>query len=288
MHTLENDYLRVNIRKLGAKVCSVISKREGTEREILYQPKNDPAELKPQRGDEYDERHAWGADICIPSVSACCYRGDGMDLKVSDHGNFWTEEFSVKSSNPNLISMTAKVESIVLTIEVILKGSSIIRRYILSNNAKGRLPFIFADHFLLPINENIAPSEYLDFGKIRDFVLEYSYGGKLGKKGSKISWPIQRTSPYADKLFAKIQKDAKGFYSVAYSNAGYRVVLSSKELPYVGYWHTEGGWKGEYNLGLELTNASSDNLEEAIDRGQAWWVGPRQSSQFSITTDIAW
>lgn len=96
--------------------------------------------------------------------------------------------------------------------------------------------------------------------------------------------------PFADKLFSKLEPDKDGTYHVSYKGnikgEKTNIKLSSKELEYIGYWHTEGGWNKQYNLGLELTNTHRDNLRDAVKEKTVWWISPSASKSWSINLQI--
>ncbi len=283
MISLENKFLQLQIRPLGAKITSFKYKASRNPIEILYTPKDDFKNLLPQEGDIFDERFAWGADICAPSVAACEVQIDDYLLKVEDHGNFWTKEFQIKDSFGDSALLSASTDAFRIDIKFDLVKSKLVRSYEVTNLTKYKLPFTFADHLLLLINRESEPDNYLDFGNIDQFDLEYSYNENLGKKGDEVPWPIVRRKPFADKLFAKLNEGSK----VEYRNRGLEIDFSSDALDYLGYWHTEGGWKDEHNLGLELTNTNFDNLKEGVERDSVWWIGAGSSKKFAVNMDIS-
>jgi hypothetical protein len=68
--------------------------------------------------------------------------------------------------------------------------------------------------------------------------------------------------------------------------SGLKLTFSSKELDWLGHWLTEGGWNGEYNIGIELTNANDDALSRAVKNGTGWQIAPGQTKTFSISLTV--
>lgn len=308
-----NRKILITIRLLGAKMVGLKYFAGKNPIELLYLPvaENKKDKLKfnrlPKRGDVFDETRAWGGDICAPTVSKCIFKAgcqncecescEKHEMKAQDHGDFWTVPFKIKKQGKTSVVLSGDSKEFRLEIEFKLKGSSLLRTYKVTNLTKYKLPFTFADHLLLPINDRLDPSEYIDLPRVRKMRVEWSFREKLGAKNSMANWPLKRKKPFADKLFAPLKKGRDGVFLVrykGYSNYnGYNLELSSKELSWIGYWHTEKGWpasstgkNGQSNLGLELTNTDRDNLTECVESGKVWWIQPGKSKKWGIRLKV--
>ncbi len=257
----------------------------------------------------FDENMAWGGDICAPSVSKCEVKVGDYVMRVGDHGDFWTSKFSLKKQTKTSVILVGETKEFYLEVKFTLKNKELIRDYKVTNKIKFKLPFTFADHLLLPVT-NVTLER--NSGKMR---VEWSYQNKLGQKGDMISWPVKRQKPFADKLFMKLKKDKKGNFSIFCLchcepefiegeaipsdlrlprrfaprndiNNNYNLYFSSPELQYLGYWHTEGGWHNQTNMGLELTNTDRDSLAEAAEAGTVWWIAPQKSKKWHILLKV--
>ena len=294
--SLKNSFFSLSLRSFGAKMTSFKFKQEGKETELLYLPPNPPNSPKlPNPGDVFDQNSAWGGDICLPTVAMCEVKLGNYLLKSNDHGDFWTTEFKIKKHSNNAATLVGQTREFGLEVDFSLQGASLIRSYTITNLTKFRLPFIFADHLLLPVGEVNLPH-------VKKMFVEWSYDNKLGKKGEIINYPLKREKPFADKLFSPLKKKY-GYYCAGYKiynryNNYILLTLSSKELSFLGYWHTEGGWPAsakasagkhdQYNLGLELTNSNSDNLKESVKSGKVWWIKPGSNLTWSIELTVIW
>ena len=164
------------------------------------------------------------------------------------------------------------------------------REYEVINNTRHKLPFTFADHLLLPLNKDKNPQAYLKFPGVEKMRVEWSFNKLLGEKNDVVSWPLLRKGIFADKLFGLLKKDSEGKYFLEYQNSidgkEYRLQFSSQELPYLGYWQTNGAWHGGYNLGVELTNTDRDNLAEGVKENKLWWIDAGKSKKWSIDLEV--
>lgn len=284
MVVLRNDSLTLFLRPLGAKITSLRYQNQ----ELLYLPSKSVKTL-PKPGDVFDEKMAWGADICAPSVAQCSFTSpecEGYKMNIGDHGDFWTTKFSVKKQSKTSVTLLGQSKEFQLVVTLRLQGVTLKRSYTVTNITKYTLPFTFADHFLIPVNEKLKPEEYLTFPSVKGLKVEWSYQDKLGKKGSVTKWPLVRKQPFADKLFFLLKKSNNGEYWSSYKNNRLKLVFSSQELNYLGYWQTEGGWNNSYNLGLELSNTNADSLQEAMSSGKVWFIKPGKNKKWSINLEI--
>ncbi len=279
MVVLKNDSLKISLRLLGAKITSLCFLNKQKAAEFLYQPTNKEFySVEPKPGDTFDQKMAWGADICVPSVARCELKppsrwnsfepGNSYTMRVGDHGDFWTTEFQVAKKNNNRVTLVGKTKEFQLIVTFLLQGSTLIRGYRITNLTKYTLPFTFADHFLVPIQKVLI-------SKKTKMKVEWSYKNKLGQKNDQIVWSVKRTKPLADKLFYKAAKASTE-----------TLIFSSPELKYVGYWETQGGWNNQYNLGMELTNTNCDSLEEACKTNKVWRLKPGKSKKWTILLSL--
>lgn len=275
---LQNSTLSLAVLPLGAKIASL--KYHG--RELIFLPSQGVIDnYSPQKDQVFDETVAWGGDICAPSVSACTVTIDNYSFEVSDHGNFWATTFTRVPGEE--LHMEGVTRDFTLRVKFSLKDNVLQRSYEVINNSKYKLPFTFADHLLLPVNK-------VEFPGVEKMRLEWSYNNLLGKKDDMVNWPLSRTGVFADKLFAKINQPA------TYHTKDLILTFSSPDLPYVGYWETQGGWphfakasrgkNNSYNLGIELTNTDRDNLAEGVKENTVWWIKQGESKKWSIDLEI--
>jgi|GEM_PF-3742447 len=302
MIVLHNGQLQAMVSPRGAKLVSLSwLTPDGTAVELL-QPSVDPLRRPQVLGEVFDERQAWGGDICAPSVSACKFDFEGYHLTVGDHGDFWQKHFQVddcsRSSHSSSSyaeaasedkSLRAQSKEFTLTVCYSLEGSQLFRHYTVTNRTQVPLPFLFADHLLFPVDEwdgleIMAPVE----GQYR---VESSFADKLGRRGDQVEFPRRRVPPFADKLFASLvaaeTKEYSGGWKVCRDGQELWVTLSSRELAFLGYWHTEGGWHDQYNFGLELTSSPHDDLQQAVADGSAWILPPGERRSWAIRLEVS-
>ncbi|RJR15673.1 hypothetical protein C4579_01820 [Candidatus Microgenomates bacterium] len=279
---LRNTDISLTILLIGAKVVSLIYKST----ELLYT--KFPCDYNPKSNDIFDEKVAWGGDICFPSVAKSSLALSDATYQIGDHGNFWHKEFEIIELKKDSVTLRANDSFFELTVQFKLQDNELIRNYAMRNISSHALPYIFADHLLLPVNKGEDPKNYIQFPGSEDMHVEYSYGDKF-RKGSLIQWSQKRQQPFADKLFGKLTRNSQNDYSFSYTrilpDKKIRLEFSSPNFPYVGYWHTEGGWNNEYNLGLEFTNCAADDVSKIRSESAILHAG--MSTEFIISLIIS-
>lgn len=278
---LKNDTIEVKLLPLGAKIVSLVFESA----ELLYtKPFNS---YNPKPGDTFDEKVAWGGDICFPSVAKTTLKLENSIYEIQDHGNFWTKEFEIVEQQIDSVKIQANDGFFELIFEVKLQDNQIIRNYAFKNISSHPLPFVFADHLLLPINWGMEARDYIHIPDCEKMLVEYSYGEHF-KKGEWIDWRQNRKQPFADKLFGKLTKNKNKKFSFSYDrilkNKKINLEFSSPDFPYIGYWHTEGGWNNESNLGLEFTNGMFDDAKMLSEEKS--FLNPEERSQYSINLKL--
>lgn len=73
-----------------------------------------------------------------------------------------------------------------------------------------------------------------------------------------------------------------------YPAEGMAVVLTydPAQLPYLGFWVTAGGFKGEYNCALEPSTGWYDSVDCARRQGCCPVLEPGQEQSFSMTIRV--
>ena len=277
--------------EIGGKIASI---RIG-ERELLQTP------LAPIEARDYtmgfDESDASGWDECLPSVSACAIKTPAGIAEIPDHGDLWRVEWrragsrdqEVGSNEPadaslfltgTCFSLPLKLERSLNLIEV---GESwrLTLNYKLLNMSSETIPWSWAAHPLFAVEEG---DRFVLPDSIKTLRLEGSGGGRLGKGGEMVAWPLATLangsttdlsiaaspdSGIGDKLFAGPLEPTENWCELIRPSAGVRILVTFDAVatPYLGLWICYGGWPEKPGpkqvcVAMEPSTAPVDSLAE--------------------------
>jgi galactose mutarotase-like enzyme len=282
----------------------------------------------------FDASDASGWDECLPSVGACTVQTADGRAQIPDHGDLWrvewknegignreqgTENTAGKSSlangkSPASITLRGECFSLPLVLERRLAVSELAVSekdggwrldldYKLTNLGRSPVPWSWAAHPLFtaqPGDRVILPDS------IDSLRLEGSGGGRLGKAGDTVGWPIatlagggttdlsvaQRPeSGIGDKLFAGPLSEKQNWCALERPSAGLGIRVSFDPIatPYLGLWICHGGWPDRPGpkqtcVALEPSTAPVDSLAQT-----GWWsrlLGPGECSEWTMRVDL--
>ena len=247
----------------------------------------------------FDEGDASGWDECLPSVAACVLENGGAALEIPDHGDLWRVEWERRGAGNReqgtgrnggaeaSVTLTGRCFSLPLELERTLSlsemegGWRLNLNYRLKNTGPDPVPWSWAAHplFVVAKGDRIVLAE-----TIRSMKLEGSGGGRLGKGGDTVAWPIARLSDggaadlsvaeaedsgIGDKLFAGPLKADENWCILERPSAGIRIRVrfDSSATPYLGLWICYGAWPEKAGpkqvcVAMEPTTAPVDSLAE--------------------------
>lgn len=270
----ENVLIRVGdcavtvLPRLGGKIASI---RIG-ERELLQTPLAPIAPRTLTMG--FDAGDASGWDECLPSVAACEVEFAGARVPVPDHGDLWRVEWTGPRSEIRdqgsgsiekreaSVTLIGRCFSLPLELErrveicEMHQGWRLSLNYRLRNTGGHAVPWSWAAHPLFAAEEGdriVLPESIM---KLR---LEGSGGGRLGKGGDTVGWPVATLtkgisadlsvaaapdSGIGDKLFAGPLSVRENWCALERPSAGIciRVKFDAVATPYLGLWICYGGW----------------------------------------------
>ena len=265
--------------QFGGKIASI---RIG-EQELLQQPL---APIAPRtRTMAFDAGDANGWDECLPSVAACSVETEGGIAEIPDHGDLWRVDWLPKINEANSVTYRGECFSLPLRLERTLTLTEHATRwtlnldYSVTNLSSERVPWSWSAHPLFAIEEGdriVLPES------LKSLRLEGSGGGRLGKNGDSVAWPMARLadgsrvdlsvadapdSGIGDKLFAGPLSTSQTWCELVRPSAGVRIRVSfdDKATPYLGLWICYGGWPEKPGpkqvcVALEPATAPVDSL----------------------------
>lgn len=271
---LENNVLRIVILpELGGKIASFY--RKDKDFELLFQHKEERYRL-PTLYDPFSSFDASGFDDAFPTIDAGMVKLNGKKVDYPDHGELWSSHMQTK-----LIGEKAEFfyASEILPYHykktAALRGDSLSLEYEITNTGAMDLPCIWAMHCLVRCEEDME----LMFPPDTREVINVLDSKVLGEVGRVHPYPVTtdlQDNEYALNRISKREtmkmekyyvrgKVKQGTCGVNYPSQHVRfdIHFDPEQLPYLGFWVTEGGFRGDYNCALEPTNGYYDSIETA-------------------------
>lgn len=273
------DFSVTVVPRLGAKIARIRVK----DCDLLQTPL---APYSPRtRTMPFDEGDASGWDECLPSVASCEVVTAAGLTSIPDHGDLWRIEWQPVDSSVGTVKFRGECFSLSLALERSLtvsevdKGWRLSLDYTVSNTGCDPVPWSWAAHPLFAVEpgDRILLPE-----SIHALLLEGSGGGRLGKGGRAVSWPIATlangskldlsvaqppSSGIGDKLFAGPLAGAQNWCALERPSAGIRIRVRFDPVatPYLGLWICYGGWPDrpgpkQVCVALEPATAPVDSL----------------------------
>lgn len=300
---LENTSLRITVLpSLGGKIASIQLLPGGEE--LLQQPLLPYASRTHFMSFAASDASGW--DECLPSVAPCeVQTALGKTTRIPDHGDFWQVEWQVESQDEDGVTLSADGFSLPLRFSktLQLEESRLQVSYRLRNMGKVAVDYVYSAHPLFVVD----PSDGILLPQsVKEVTVEGSAKGRLGVRGTKLSWPVTRVdgsrgvdlsfagSPAdstGDKLFAA--STPEGWCAVERKQLRRRITLRFDpiQLPYLGLWLCYGGWPEEQEnrqqcVALEPCTAEGDSLAIASKDGRARRLEPEEENRWTITLEV--
>ena len=293
---------------LGAKIASI---RIGNQ-ELLQAPLG-PLTSR-TRTMSFDAGDASGWDECLPSVAACTVSTPAVTAHVPDHGDLWRVAWEAPGSGTRqqgsggTVALRGECFSLPLVLERRLalrevdEGWRLDLDYKLTNVGGYPVPWSWAAHPLFAVE----PGDRIVLPQSVHALRVEGSGGRLGKNGDTISWPVATLagggstdlsvaqspeSGIGDKLFAGPLVESENWCALERPSAHLRirVVLDSSVTPYLGLWICYGGWPDRPGpkqtcVAIEPATAPVDSLAETGPWSR--WLEPGACAQWTMRVDF--
>lgn len=264
---------RVHLRvapELGARVFSLRDLRTG--REWMWHPPGPLKLFRNKFGDPFIESTLTGLDECLPSLSACEWKG----RQIPDHGEVWALPWKVDeaafSECKIATSVTTPLSPFSFTRMIELDGGALSFSYVLANTSSGPEEFVWTIHPLLTIEEG----DRMELpGEVTELRINGGSAAPQLAFGSVWKYPSPFENFHLDRLHLGENREAcvKGFTrplregraAIVNDNSGDRLefLWDTVENDTLGVWLTRGGLKGWHHVALEPTNGAPDDLAVA-------------------------
>jgi len=303
-YTLENEYLSVIIvPEMGGKSISVYEK--GKQFELLAQPRPGYQEAY-QKGTSFADCAAFGFDDAFPNIDGGSVLVDGKMIAYPDHGEIWSSPMEVISWDQERNTLELYYKSPLLQYgyekKILLRDRTIVYAYRITNQGTAAFPFIWAFHCLVRYEEDMRILFPKDTNTFTN-VLQSSVLGKAGTQyqveQTKEGLTARNTNYRFDRVPEAKSRSMEKYYvsdAVKEGLCGYdypshevrcRIRYDAAKLPWLGFFVTAGGFKGDYNCALEPSDGYYDSIETALHNKRCPVAEPGEHKEFEIEIEIA-
>jgi len=266
--------------------------------ELLFQNK-EKFFLKPRLYDNFSEFDASGCDDCFPTVDPCTVVINNREVKYPDHGEIWSKTMNYELL-PGKLKLWCDSEIIHYKYEKIISINKGILNidYKISNTGNLSFPCIWTMHELVNCENDMEI--FLPPGVCE--VVNVQNSSIFGESGKILSFPetylstgetycLNRVKPAnaekTEKFYVKgdLKEGTCGVYFPT-KDLSYIIRFDKEQLPYLGLWITEGGFRGDYNFALEPSNGFYDNIDTAERNGKIKILQQGEVLSFNIEIEI--
>lgn len=294
---IENSFLTVVIiPEIGGKIASVFRKDKNFE--LLFQNK-DEVYKTPEIYAPFDQYDAAGFDDAFPTIDKSNVMVAGKNIEYPDHGEIWSAKFDYKINDETvMLKYDSRILDYSYKKNIHLQGDRVIVEYSIENSGKTEFPCIWAMHCLI----NCEKDMQLLFPEETDKVINVHKSRYLGEISKVHSYPltsdINGKHMYLDKILDSSAVNEEKYYVLGEIKQGkcgayypskdvtYNVYFDKYKLPYVGFWVTEGGFRGDYNCAMEPTNGFYDSIDIASRENKLQILKPGEILQFKIEIEL--
>ncbi len=288
---LENENIRIECLKYhGGKISSFYDKNKQIE--FLFQnPKKIYKNAK--IGDDFSLFESCGFDDTFPCIDASQVSLNNSIIKYPDHGEIWSANF-IANEEDNKINLIYQSKILPYRFEknISLIENGLIIKYKIANNGNYEFPAFYTFHCLIASKKgiNLITDKNLNKAKI-------VFSSNRFKKDEIVNYPIVNNIDLSIpellnknncEKFYFTDKCTKGIIGYDYRNDNTKLLISydEKKLPYLGFWNTQGGFRGDYNFALEMSNGYYDSIDIAQKNNACPTLKPNEVFEFDIEFKI--
>jgi galactose mutarotase-like enzyme len=290
---LENETVKaVCLPAHGGKLASLYCKEKKFE--LLFQnPFGSFRKACP--GSDFSAFEACGFDDAFPNIDAGVVQTEQGDREYFDHGEIWTAEFSCEPCEKGIaLHYRSPFLGYSYQKTLSLQKSTLTVGYFIQNESGAAFPCIWACHCLV----NYRGDMRVIFPEGTNRVMNVMDTEILGSTGQIYQFPRDEAACGGIYDFTSVPRaDSKTmlkYYccaTVKEGRCGYRYPSDGIEvslrydggiLPYLGFWVTAGGYRGDRNCALEPTNGFYDSIATAQKNGKCPVLEPNGEMAFEL------
>ena len=296
---LENDLLSIAVMpELGGKISSLFCKSRDFE--AAAQPGQGKTFIKPVADGRFSDYDMSGIDDAFPNIDAETISYEGRVLCYPDHGEIWSREMEILKRDGHSLTMKLSSGRFRYDYEktVSLDGEEVKIHYEIASRNDAPIPCFWTLHGLLTLKDDM---EFIYPGDGRTFinVLDDTPLGENGRiydaEKDVINFrclPIKSLARYSGKPYYMkyylTDTVSEGTCGVLYPADRVRITYTYDKmmLPWLGVWINGGGFEGDYNVALEMTNGYYDSVGRALENKRICFLKPGEEMSFDINIRI--
>lgn len=294
---IESEKLKVIVLpELGGKLASIFNKPK--EFELLFQNKADSYK-KAGIYDDFGNYDASGFDDAFPSINEGMVEVGGEQIRYPDHGEIWTMAFSGTIAGDKLILHgNSSILSYDYKKTLSIQGDQLLIQYVIDNTGTEDIPCLWAMHCLIRCEEDMQLTFPEGTKEIRN-VYKSKYLGEVDQIHPYPSVPMEDGSEFRlDRIFpekagkcekyyvnGKVDEGMCGAYYPG-KDVAYRLYFDKEKLPYLGFWLTEGGFRGDYNCAMEPANGFYDSIATARKNNAVYNLKAGEALSFDLKIEL--
>ena len=268
---LENQALQVLVLpERGGKLASLRHLPSGAE--LLAQPTHGSPELLP--GMPFEKGDAAGFDDVFPSMGE--KERPGHWPEVPDHGMVWTQPMQAAQQG-NALELRFDRDGWDYRKSVRLEDHSLILSWDIQNDSDTPRPFTWVCHCLWRLDPNMSFS-FPDSGMVDVMDPEE-------KPCAAILCPPAEGSMAKTYTAGPVREGRCG---CIWPDSRLRMTMEwdARELPFLGFWITNGGWRGDRNFAFEPCLSYYDTLARSDASNTLRILQPGGRTSFGIRMTI--
>ena len=289
--SVENDTLRIVVLpSLGGKTVSLYHKDSGFEfaaqNERGHYPIPTPATL-------FKHGDASGIDEAFPTVDKSSIIYNDRSYTYTDHGEIWRSAFNHEPNDHSIVLRYSSSENpYSYTKTISLNDNQVTYHYLIQNTGSCEWPCMWTFHGLFRYEEDMI----LHYPANTEKFLNAAPGKLLGKVGniyhiddtnySFRGVPLRSPGAYAK--YYCLDKVTEGKCGYTYPSQKMQCLMEydAKILPYLGFWVTAGGYRGDCNCALEPSTSFYDAMDIAQSNDTLYLLKPQENLEFTLTLTL--
>ncbi len=283
---LENDVLRtVILPERGGKTVSIVHKPRSFE--LLAQPKGEYPPLAP--GMDFSLGDASGFDDAFPSIDPETVQVGGNPVAYPDHGEIWTMNMQAALLEGGVrLAGESRILPYRYQKEIRLDGDQVTYRYTITHTGGEPFPCLWACHCLM----RYEPDMELSYPKGAECAENVLASTALGAPGRLYPlaggvYDFTAVPPPESRTMVKYYLQGRclqGRCGCYYPSQGVAcdMEFDAQALPYLGFWLTAGGYRGEYNCAFEPATSYYDGISRAQANQTVHALRPGEPFSFSL------
>lgn len=294
---LEDELLKVVVLpEIGGKIASIYNKPK--EFELLFQNKEETYK-KAKIYDRFEKFDASGFDDAFPGIDEGLVNIGGTPVRYPDHGEIWSMSFQHEITGEKLrLKGRSSILPYNYSKELSVKAGVLTVGYEIVNYGTADLPCLWAMHCLIRCEEDMRLVFPEGTTEVRN-VFESKYLGPVDKihpypvttaeNGERFSldriFPEEASKCEKYYVNGRVSQGVAGVYYPG-RDVSYKVYFDKEKLPYLGFWLTEGGFRGDYNCALEPANGFYDAIATAMREKALYILKAGEKLEFELAIEV--